>query len=99
MDWALIYGTLVRNTGWTFKRCGKQPADMVFEFLAHLAEYPTADAMMRAHYKIMPRAKVRDAVEQGKPVASEIGSFLGPARPLPAHIREQLEWAQAGLAK
>jgi len=90
MDWALVYGTLVRNTGWTFRKCGKQPANRVFEFLTHLAEYPTADAMMRGRYGIKP--KLREAVQQGKSIASEIGSFMGPAQQIPDKLRDLVAW-------
>jgi hypothetical protein len=91
MDWALIYGTLIRNTGWTFKQCGKQPADRVFEFLGHLADYPTSDAILRSRYKIKPT--VRQVAKQGKSVAAEISSFLGPAQAMPESVRALIEWA------
>jgi hypothetical protein len=99
LDWRWIYGTLIREAGWTFAVCGDQPSCDVFEFLEFVEDYPGADASLRSFCGIKPRTNVRESAQQGKSVAAEIGSFLGPARPMPAHIREQLEWAQSGLGK
>jgi hypothetical protein len=101
MDWAWLYGTLIRSAGWTFDQCGEQPADRVFEFLSHLAEYPTADALMRARYGIKPpkrktaKPRAKKATEQNQAEFREMQTYLGAALPLTPHLRGLVDWANA----
>ncbi|MDP9050468.1 MAG: hypothetical protein M3O31_07050 [Acidobacteriota bacterium] len=95
LDWAWVYGTLIRNAGWTFAECWEQPACDVFEFLEHLAAYPPADVLMRLRYGIQPPRAKRSQADGSRRDENirELGSFLGPARPLPPHLRALAEWA------
>ena len=90
MDWAWVYGTLIRNAGWTFAQCDEQPAADVFTFLEHLADHPPDYVILAAvHLKPKGPGKLTDTEAA---IASEL---FGPAQPMPAHIREQIEWAEA----
>lgn len=55
MDWRWAFGTVIRNTGWTYDQCRQQCAIDVFELLEHLGEHPPA-YMILAALHLKPKA-------------------------------------------
>jgi hypothetical protein len=93
-DWGWLYGTLVRNAGWTFAECDEQPAVAVFEFLDHLEDCPP-DYVILANYYGTPKRRYskrapEKAPEEGRQV---VQAMLGPSRKMPDKVRELLQWA------
>ena len=95
MDWSWVYGTLVRNAGWTFDQCDEQPVDRVFEFLEHLSEYPSADVILAARY-LKPKAKKKISEQEFFGQVPELQSMLGngAAQPIPDDLRDSLAWME-----
>ena len=92
-----MYGTLIRNTGWTFQQCGEQPAVSCFDLLEHLADYPPDYIVLARHYGTgVPPKKQASSVEADPSTSDRqaAAGILGPSRPLPAELRSLVDWAE-----
>jgi hypothetical protein len=89
-----VYGTLIRNAGWTFAQCWDQPACDVFELLEHLQEYPPDYLILAAvHLKPKPQKKkpLTDAEREAQ--REEMRSVFGRSAPVPQDLRDLVAWA------
>jgi hypothetical protein len=92
-----VYGTLIRNAGWTFAECGEQPACDVFDFLEHLQEYPPAYVILSAvHMKPKAKKAVVLTDEAMQEQSRQMRATM-PTAPLTPHLRELIAWNQQQL--
>lgn len=89
-----MYGTLIRNAGWTFAECGEQPACDVFDFLEHLQEYPPDYVILAAVHLKPKSAKLKPLTEEQMAEQSQQLRSMMPTAPVPAHLRELVEWSK-----
>jgi hypothetical protein len=95
MDWGYLYGTLVRNAGWTFYECSEQPAIDVFEFLDHLAAFPPDYVILAGYYGVPKRPETKRQAAMEQEGLKALSAVMGPAQPLPEHIRKMIDWAES----
>ena len=89
-----MYGTLIRNAGWTFAECGEQSACDVFDFLEHLQEYPPDYVILAAvHMKPKPKKAKRMTDEEMREQSQQMRAML-PTAPIPPAMRELVEWGR-----
>jgi hypothetical protein len=89
-----VYGTLIRNTGWTFAECGEQPACDVFDFLEHLEEYPPDYVILAAVHLKPKAAKLKALTEEQMAEQSQHLRSMMPTAKAPPHLLELVEWAK-----
>jgi hypothetical protein len=90
MDWSWIYATVSRNTGWTYRKVGKQPACDIFKLLEHLAEYPPSYLIDAAVHLKQPSKVPRE--EDRRTAREAMSSVMGGAGQLPDHFKNLMEW-------
>ena len=89
-----MYGTLIRNAGWTFAECWEQPACDVFDFLEHLGEYPPDYVILEAVHLKLKQKKMPVLTESAMAEQSQQLRSMMPTAPLPQHLRDLVNWSK-----
>jgi hypothetical protein len=89
-----VYGTLIRNAGWTFAECGEQPACDVFDFLEHLQDYPPDYVILAAVHLKPKAAKAKTLNDAEMAEQSQQLRSMMPTAKAPQHLLELVEWSK-----
>ena len=79
----------------TFAQWEQESAERAFDFLDHLQEYPPDYVILAAVHLKPKTAKPRILTEAEMAEQSRHLRSMMPTAPIPAHLRELVEWSKA----
>lgn len=80
-----MYGTIIRETGWTVRQLERQPVADVFDLLAHMADEPPAYVTLAAVHLDQSKRKSRTTTineTEQRAEMTELAAMFGQ-RPMP----------------
>jgi hypothetical protein len=95
-----MYGLIVTSTGWTHAAIDEMSLCDVLDLVDYWGENPPTHIILAARY--LDRGAKRPAKRSESDVRSDmaqLGTMLGPAAPVPAHLREMAQWASKIVKK
>lgn len=84
-----MYGSVIRETGWTVLQLERQPAADVFDLLGQMGEHPPAHIILAAvHLEQKSRKTKKNSPRDVQEVASMLGCRTLPITP---EVRSQID--------
>lgn len=92
-----MYGLIITTTGWTHAAIDEMSLCDVLDLIAYWGENPPTHIILAARYlnRGGSSRRMRRSESDIRAEMNQLSSMLGPASPVPPHLREMAQWADA----